>query len=120
MNQKAALIKALLAGEVVSIMTGFKLMGITNVPREIGRSIEREFDVTVSRVIKKSKTRYGGDCCYTEYRLNRSEHNLPGIQKMLEYLKEHSPTTAPRTDAEEKEQRKTQQIAALHQPQLFQ
>ena len=119
MNQKAALIKALLAGEVVSIMTGFKLMGITNVPREIGRSIEREFNVTVSRVSKKSKTRYGGDCCYTEYRLNRSEHNLPGIQKMVEYLQEHTPKTA-RTDTEEKYQQHTKAVTALHQTQLFQ
>lgn len=114
MNQKAALIRALLAGEVVSIMTGFKMMGITNVPREIGRSIEREFDVIVSRTSKKGKTRYGGDCSFTEYRLNRSEHNLSGIQKMIEYLQLHTAQN-PKTDREEKEQHKTVQIQTLFQ-----
>lgn len=114
MNQKSALIQALLAGEVVSIMTGFKMMGITNVPREIGRSVEREFDVTVSRTSKKGKTRYGGDCCYTEYRLNRSEHNLPGIQKMIAYLQEHTAQN-PKTDTEEKQFKKTAQIQTLFQ-----
>jgi hypothetical protein len=87
MTQKAALCKALLEGEVLSIMTGFKTLGITNVPREIGRSVEREFGVTVSRTPKKGKTKYGTPCNYVEYHLNKTNYNKPGIQKMREYLK---------------------------------
>lgn len=88
MNQKAALCKALLAGEVVSIMTGFKMMGITNVPREVGRSVERAFGVQVSRSKRTKKTRYGDPCTYYEYRLNETDYNKEGIKKMKEYVKE--------------------------------
>lgn len=88
MNQKAALCKALLAGEVVSIMTGFKMMGITNVPREVGRSVERAFGVRVSRSKRTKKTRYGDSCTYYEYRLNETDYNKEGIKKMKEYVKE--------------------------------
>ena len=47
MNQKAAICKALLEGETISILTGFKDFGCTNIPREIGRSVERAFGVVV-------------------------------------------------------------------------
>lgn len=86
MNQKAALCRALLSGDVLSIMDGFKKLGITNLPREVGRSIEREFDVRVSRTPKTAKTRYGTTCHYYEYRLNKSEHNKAGIEKMKKYI----------------------------------
>jgi len=113
MNQKAALCKALLAGEVVSIMTGFKMMGITNVPREVGRSIERAFDVEVSRTKKTGKTRYGGECNYYEYRLNRTEYNKEGIKKMYEYLKEHEGAFTPKTAKQQREAEKTSKIQKL-------
>jgi hypothetical protein len=87
MNQKCAIIKSLLKGEVLSIMNGFKWFGCTNIPREIGRSIEREFGVTVSRVRKEGKSRYKQPVSYFQYRLNRTDHNLEGIAKMEEYVK---------------------------------
>ena len=86
MNQKCALCKSLLKGEVVSIMNGFKWFGITNTPREIGRSIERSFGVKVSRVKKNSTTRYGEPSYYFEYRLNRIPMNATGIAKMEAYV----------------------------------
>ena len=49
MTQLASICKALLDGEVLSIMTGFKDFGCTNLPREIGRSIERKFGVVVDK-----------------------------------------------------------------------
>lgn len=113
MNQKAALCKALLAGEVVSIMTGFKMMGTTNIPREIGRSIERVFNVKVSRTQKTSKTRYGGSCYYFEYRLNRTEYNKEGIKKMYAYLKQHETNAEPKTEKERRELQKTKDIGKL-------
>lgn len=86
MTSKAALAKALLDGKVVNIMNGFKLFGITNVPREIGRSIERAFDVEVSRTPRDGETRYGQSCNWVDYRLNRTEYNQEGIKKMKEYV----------------------------------
>lgn len=86
MNQKCALCKSLLRGEVLSIMNGFTWFGITNVPREIGRSIERSFGVRVSRVSKDFTSRYGQSGFYFEYRLNRTEHNIAGILKMEAYV----------------------------------
>ncbi len=101
MNQKAALAQALLSGEVVSIMSCFKMMGITNAPREIGRSIERSFGVEVSRIRKKAKTRYGGECTYFEYRLDKTKYNSQGIKLMAQYVKEQLKSSpSPRTDKE--------------------
>jgi len=87
MNQKAAICKSLLKGEVLSIMNGFKWFGCTNIPREIGRAIEREFDVQVSRVRKDGESRYKQPVSYFEYRLNRTDYNKPGIEKMEEYVR---------------------------------
>lgn len=86
MTSKAALAKALLDGKVVNIMNGFKLFGITNVPREIGRSIERAFGVEVSRTQRDGETRYGQPCNWVDYRLNRTEYNQEGIKKMKDYV----------------------------------
>jgi hypothetical protein len=88
MTQKAAIAKSLLKGEVLSIMNGFKWFGCTNLPREIGRQIEREFDVQVSRVRKDGLSRYEQPVSYFEYRLNRTEDNKEGIKKMIAYISE--------------------------------
>ena len=85
MNQTSAIAYALLKGEVVSIKTAFTQFGCSNAPREIGRSIERKFNVEVSRTPKKFKSRYGKSGTYMEYRLNKTEYNKPGIEKMKEY-----------------------------------
>lgn len=88
MTATAALAKHLLEGNVVSILDGFKLFSITNVPREISRSIEQEFNVIVSRTPRKFKSKYGRKGVYTEYRLNYTDYNKEGIKKMKEYVKE--------------------------------
>lgn len=88
MNQKCAICKSLLKGEVLSIMTGFKWFGVTNIPREISRQIEKPFNVIVNRVSKEFKTRYGNYGYYFEYRLNRTGYNEPGIKLMEQYVAE--------------------------------
>lgn len=88
MNQIAAMCKSLLKGEVLSIMNAFKWFGVTNFPREAGRSIERKFNVRLARVQKNIKTRYGQNGYFYEYRLNRVPDNLPGIAKMEAYVSE--------------------------------
>lgn len=88
MTQTAAICQALLEGKVLSIMTGFQMFSCTNLPRELSRSIEQKFDVTISKSPTKFTSKYGQSGQYYRYRLNTSEHNLPGIEKMRSYVAE--------------------------------
>lgn len=90
MTQIAAIAKALLDGEVLSIMNGFKKFACTNIPREISRGIEQKFGVAISRTHKDFVSEYGEPGFYFQYRLNRTEYNKEGIAKMEAYVKEHS------------------------------
>lgn len=94
MTQTAAIAKALLNGDTLSIMNGFRLFSCTNIPREISRRIERKFNVVVSRDKVDFKSKYGKPGYYYRYRLNRTEANAPGILKMEEYISKHSPKKA--------------------------
>lgn len=102
-TQKAALCHALLNGERVSIMDGFRKFGMTNLPREISRQIEQAFNVQVKRFRCKSKTRYGHSCSYIEYQLvpSNKKHSFiytekqqkihnKGIVNMRKYIDEHT------------------------------
>ena len=86
MTQLSAICFSLLSGDVLSIMTGFKQFGVTNIPREIGRGVERRFGVEVSKTPVKFKSRYGHTGEYYQYRLNKASHNFPGMQKMAKYI----------------------------------
>lgn len=114
MTSKAALCKALLDGKVVNIKNGFSWFGITNVPREIGRAIERDplvtknpndsgFGVEISRTERTGTTRYEQSCNWTDYRLNRTDYNKVGIEKMKLYVAQqmegnfHKPTETKET-----------------------
>lgn len=88
MTATAALAKHLLEGNVVSILDGFKLFSITNVPREISRLIEKKFGVIVSRTRRDFISKYGRKGIYVEYRLNKTKYNESGIRKMKKYVKE--------------------------------
>jgi len=88
MTQKAAICKALLNGQVLSIMVGFKWFSVTNMPREISRQIEQPFKVRISRVRKEFISKYGQSGFYFEYRLNRVPDNEPGILLMEQYVSE--------------------------------
>ena len=110
MTSKAALCLALLQGKVLSIKNGFELFGITNLPREIGRSIERKedggFGVSVSRVERMGVSRYGQTVRWMEYRLNRTDYNKEGIELMKAYVKEQMESNPPpKTTKEVKESR---------------
>ena len=106
MTSKAAIALALLEGKVLSIKNGFDLFGVTNIPREIGRSIEREedggFGVQVSRVERNGFSRYGQPVRWMEYRLNRTDYNKEGIEKMKAYVKEQMQSMPPKTTKEAK------------------
>lgn len=104
MNATAALAKAFLDGRVLSIKTAFRDFGITNLPRECGRSIERKFGVQLARVKKEGKTRYGVPCSWYEYRLPVTPYNTEGRLKMVEYVASHKPA------AEQKAESQTNQL----------
>lgn len=103
MTQIAALATALLRGDVVSIKTAFDMFGCSNAPREIGRSIERKFGVIVSKTPTKFTSRYGKSGVYFKYRLNKTEYNKEGIQKMKEYVAAQKNATNPKTTKELKQ-----------------
>lgn len=86
MNATTALAIAFLEGRVLSIKSAFIEFGITNLPREASRSIEKKFDVRLARTRKEGKTKYGVPCYWFEYRLNQVTHNKQGIKKMRQYV----------------------------------
>jgi hypothetical protein len=50
--------------------------------------IEQPFGVQVSRVNKTGKSRFGQYVTWIDYRLNKTEYNAAGIEKMKAYLSE--------------------------------
>ncbi|PWT75794.1 MAG: hypothetical protein C5B59_08040 [Bacteroidetes bacterium] len=89
MNQKAALCLALLRGDKLSILTGFKELGITNIPREIGRSVERAFKVRCEKTKMEGKTRWNTPTHWFVYQLKHTEQNSEGIELMRQYVRDH-------------------------------
>lgn len=86
MTAKAALAKALLDGRVLNVKNCFQTIGLTNCSREISRMIEQPFGVEVSRTHMEGLSKYGQSVTWVDYRLNKSEQNKPGIEKMREYI----------------------------------
>jgi hypothetical protein len=86
MTQVAAICKALLDGETLSIMTGFKQFACTNLPRELSRSVEQKFNVVISKERVDFTSKYGQKGFYFRYRLNHTDYNKEGIQKMRAYV----------------------------------
>jgi hypothetical protein len=109
MNQKAAICDALLQGKVLNIKNGFHLFGVTNVPREIGRSVERSFGVKVTRKQMDGKSRYGLPCVWVDYSLEATTENMEGIKKMIEYVKANRDN--PKTDKEHRASKIQKQVA---------
>lgn len=89
MTAKCALAKALLDGKVLNVKNCFTTIGLTNCSREVSRMIEKPFGVIVSRTHRQGESRYGQAVTWVDYRLNRTEMNKDGVQKMLEYVAEH-------------------------------
>jgi hypothetical protein len=103
MTSIAAICKALLSGESLSIMDGFHKFSCTNLPREISRSIEQKFDCTISKLPIKFTSQYGQKGVYFEYRLNpRIDGNALAIQKMAKYIQENNGN--PKSGAKTKKQ----------------
>lgn len=115
MTQIAALCQAFLSGKIISIKNAYFDYGVSNIAREVGRSIERKFSVHISKVRRDGKSMYGQDIWWNEYRLNKLlPDNQDGIKKMLEYLQEQTPNN-PKTNQQEREYKTTSQIQKLFQ-----
>lgn len=88
MNAIAAIAQSFLRGDILTIKTAFRDFGVSNLPREVGRAIERKFNVRISKLRKESTSRFGVFVSYYEYRLNRDDpSNSEGISAMSEYIK---------------------------------
>ena len=112
MNATAAICSSLLKGETLTIKTAFDRFGISNLPREIGRSVERKFGVYVSKTRIEGKSRYGVPCSWFQYRLNPLiEDNRIGVQKMLAYVQ--SQLSNPKTETEQKNINTLRQLSLL-------
>jgi hypothetical protein len=95
MTQTSAIAKALLNGQVLSIMTAFKMFSCTNLPRELSRGIEAKFNIQISKVKKDFVSTYGHSGYYFEYRLSHTEKNKEGIEKMKAYVEEQAGAPLP-------------------------
>jgi hypothetical protein len=85
-------------------MNGFSLLNCTNIPREVGRSVERSFGVKISRREKNKVSSYGQPCYWFEYWLDKMlPENKDGIEKMKEYVNEQIGTLNPKTTKNVKE-----------------
>jgi hypothetical protein len=88
MTQLASICQSLLKGETLSIMNGFHNFGCTNLPREIGRGVERKFGASVERHEVSFKSRYNHVGFYYKYKLNKKDpKNKEAIKKMKDYIK---------------------------------
>ena len=89
MTAKAALVKALLNGDLLNVKNCFTKIGLTNCAREVSRMVEQPFGATISRTERNGKSRYGRTVVWIDYRLNRTDYNKEAIKKMQEYIKKH-------------------------------
>lgn len=103
MTAKCALIKAFLDGRTINIKNCFETIGLTNAPRECSRMIEQPFGITLKRIPREGKSRYGQAVTWYDYRLEWTEANKVGIQKMREYLAKQKANTLIKTDKQLKQ-----------------
>lgn len=100
LTQNAAIAYSFLRGETNSIMTAFQKFNCTNLPREVGRGIERKFGVSIHRIPVKFKSTYGHTGEYYRYTLLKTSKNIQGMKKMAKYIKDC--IQSPKTQAQQK------------------
>jgi hypothetical protein len=112
MTQLAALCIHFLKGETLTIGEAFYKFHCTNLPREVGRGIERKFGVVVSKDRIDFESQFEGKPgYYYRYRLNRIAANTEGIKKMQQYISDQvASAPSPRTEKEVRERKILEQI----------
>lgn len=111
MTAKAAICKALLRGQTLSIKNGFTLFGVTNIPREIGRQVERDFGVKCDREPQTGVSRYGFPQHWFHYNLKAKPENVEGIKKMVDYVLKIE--GEPKTQDQAREQERIKKLLLL-------
>ena len=76
MTRKQALLNHLISGGNLSIKNAYLDFGISNIAREVGRLIEKPFNVVLERKKNTSKTKYGTDCYWFEYSANEETKKI--------------------------------------------
>jgi len=89
MNATTAIGLAFLRGDVLTIKTAFRDYGVSNLPREASRCIEKKFGLKLAKVKKTGKSRFGIPCYWNEYRLPDTLYNKPGRAKLIDYCQKH-------------------------------
>lgn len=89
MTAKAALCQALLEGRVLNVGNCFREIGLSNIAREIPRMVETPFGVEISRTPRTARNRYKNPVSYTDYRLNPTLYNNPGMEAMRKYVEQN-------------------------------
>ena len=102
MNHTSVICEALIRGEVLSIMDGFKKYKITNIPREMGRLIKRRFKVEIDARQIDFKYEDGRPGHYFTYRLWDTPGNRAGIKAMKKYVVEQKELQSARNEAKKK------------------
>jgi len=104
MTQICAIAIALLNGDTMTIADGFHKFHCTNLSRELSRSIEQKFGVIISKDKKEFKSIYDEKPgYYFRYRLNKTDENKDGMERMREYIKSQiGELPPPKTDKQAK------------------
>lgn len=90
MTQIGVICQALIKGRVLSQMDGFKEFACTNISREISRSVEQKFGVSVERIRVDYTSKYGHTGIYFKYKLDvLKEENLKGVELMKQYIEDN-------------------------------
>ena len=66
-KRQTRLIKHLIDGKKLSILNAFTKFRISNISRELGRLIEKPFNIKLNREKKVGKTQDGEPCYWFEY-----------------------------------------------------
>lgn len=75
-TRQDALLKHLSKGGKLSIKNAYLHFGISNIAREVGRLIEKPFNVVLHREQKSGKTKYGSKCYWFEYSATEKQKNI--------------------------------------------
>jgi hypothetical protein len=102
MTAKCALVKAFLDGRTINIKNCFETIGLTNAPREVSRMVEQPFGVTITRIPREGLSRYKQAVTWYDYKLQRTEENRIGIDKMILYVQSQMKTINLKTDNEKR------------------
>lgn len=68
-----AILKDLIKGEKLDVLTFYKLYGYSNIARELSRKIEKPFSFLLKREKMVSKNRFGESCWYYQYSLKKED-----------------------------------------------